>query len=132
MTTLSDDELLSEAREAFARAGDAEAENRREALDDLRFARLGEQWPDAVRRQRERESRPCLTINRLVPHFLRSEAAPAGPDADPIRRLCVGPVAGGEPAGCGGCRRSGSDRLRHRGCDRRGGDGQATGEPARL
>ena len=70
MTTLSDDELLSEAREAFARAGDAEAENRREALDDLRFARLGEQWPDAVRRQRERESRPCLTINRL-PAFIR-------------------------------------------------------------
>ncbi|MFN9927920.1 MAG: portal protein, partial [Phenylobacterium sp.] len=67
---MSDDELLSEAREAFARAGDAEAENRREALDDLRFARLGEQWPDAVRRQRERESRPCLTINRL-PAFIR-------------------------------------------------------------
>jgi len=67
---LSDDDLLSEAREAFARAADAEAENRREAMDDLRFARLGEQWPDAVRRQRERESRPCLTINRLVPHFI--------------------------------------------------------------
>ena len=70
MTTLSDDELLSEAREAFARAADAEAENRREALDDLRFARLGEQWPDTVRRQRERQSRPCLTINRL-PAFVR-------------------------------------------------------------
>ncbi len=67
---LSDDEILSEAREAFALAADAEAENRREALDDLRFARLGEQWPERVRRERELEGRPCLTINRL-PAFIR-------------------------------------------------------------
>ncbi|MDB5497625.1 MAG: hypothetical protein JWP28_1656, partial [Phenylobacterium sp.] len=42
---MSDDEIIREAREAFELAADAEAENRREALDDLRFARLGEQWP---------------------------------------------------------------------------------------
>jgi hypothetical protein len=67
---LSDDEILKEAREAFELAADAEAENRREALDDLRFARLGEQWPERVRRERELEGRPCLTINRL-PAFIR-------------------------------------------------------------
>lgn len=67
---LSDDDILAEARAAFELAADAEAENRREALDDLRFARLGEQWPEAVRREREREGRPCLTINRL-PGFIR-------------------------------------------------------------
>lgn len=67
---MSDDEILAEAREAFALAADAEAENRREALDDLRFARLGEQWPERVRRERELEGRPCLTINRL-PAFIR-------------------------------------------------------------
>lgn len=67
---LSDDEILAEARAAFALAADAEAENRREALDDLRFARLGEQWPERVRRERELEGRPCLTINRL-PAFIR-------------------------------------------------------------
>jgi hypothetical protein len=67
---LSDDEILAGAREAFARAADAEAENRREALDDLRFARLGEQWPERVRRERELDGRPCLTINRL-PAFIR-------------------------------------------------------------
>ncbi|HEX2801044.1 MAG TPA: portal protein, partial [Phenylobacterium sp.] len=49
---------------------DAEAENRREALDDLRFARLGEQWPAAIRRERDLDGRPCLTINRL-PAFIR-------------------------------------------------------------
>ncbi|MEO8113596.1 MAG: portal protein, partial [Phenylobacterium sp.] len=67
---MSDDEIIREAREAFELAADAEAENRREALDDLRFARLGEQWPDKVRRDRELDGRPCLTINRL-PAFIR-------------------------------------------------------------
>jgi len=67
---LSDDEIIRDAREAFDRAADFEAENRREALDDLRFARLGEQWPERIRRERELDGRPCLTINRL-PAFIR-------------------------------------------------------------
>jgi hypothetical protein len=67
---LSDDDILKEAREAFELAADAEAENRRDALDDLRFARLGEQWPEAIRRERDLDGRPCLTINRL-PAFIR-------------------------------------------------------------
>lgn len=67
---LSDRDILEEAKAAFELAADAEAENRREALDDLRFARLGEQWPERVRRERELEGRPCLTINRL-PAFIR-------------------------------------------------------------
>jgi hypothetical protein len=65
-----DDDLLSEAREAFDEAVQAESDNRAEALDDLRFARLSEQWPESVRKQRELEGRPCLTINRL-PSFIR-------------------------------------------------------------
>ncbi|RAK60873.1 hypothetical protein DJ021_14160 [Phenylobacterium hankyongense] len=67
---MSDDDILKEAREAFELAADAEAENRREALDDLRFARLGEQWPEQIRRERDLDGRPCLTINRL-PAFIR-------------------------------------------------------------
>jgi hypothetical protein len=67
---LSDDEIIRDAREAFERAAEAEAENRREALDDLRFARLGEQWPAQIRRERDLDGRPCLTINRL-PAFIR-------------------------------------------------------------
>jgi hypothetical protein len=68
---LSDDDLIREAREAFELAADAEAENRREALDDLRFARLGEQpTRRKIRRERDLEGRPCLTINRL-PAFIR-------------------------------------------------------------
>jgi len=36
-------DLLSEAQGAFALACEVEAENRRAAADDIRFARLGEQ-----------------------------------------------------------------------------------------
>jgi hypothetical protein len=42
--------------------------NRDEKLDDLRFL-SGEQWPDQVKRLRDVENRPCLTINKL-PTFL--------------------------------------------------------------
>jgi len=67
---LSDEKIIRDAREAFELAAEVEAENRREALDDLRFARLGEQWPEQVRRERELDGRPTLTINRL-PAFIR-------------------------------------------------------------
>jgi hypothetical protein len=60
-------DVLKEAREAFDVAVEKEALNRREALDDLRFARLDEQWPEIVRRERERNGRPCLTTNKLRP-----------------------------------------------------------------
>ncbi|WP_332763943.1 portal protein [Phenylobacterium sp.] len=64
------DDILAEAMDAFKLVEEQEAENRREAQDDIRFARLGEQWPDKVRKDRELEGRPCLTINRL-PAFIR-------------------------------------------------------------
>ncbi|MGC6330979.1 portal protein [Rhizorhabdus sp. FW153] len=66
------DDIVKEAVEAFAAAEAHESDNRAAALDDLRFARLGGawQWPDKVRRQREAEGRPCLTINRM-PSFIR-------------------------------------------------------------
>jgi len=88
---LSDDDILEEARTAFRLAADAEAENRRDALDDLRFARLGEQWPEKVRREREMEGRPCLTINRL-PAFIRQVVNDARQNKPAI---AVHPVDGG-------------------------------------
>ena len=39
-------------------------------MEDLKFARLGEQWPDQIRKQRELDGRPILTINKL-PAFIR-------------------------------------------------------------
>ena len=65
-----DSDILMEARRAFKEARDAEDHNRLTYIEDTRFARLGEQWPDAIRQQRERDGRPCLTINRM-PTFIR-------------------------------------------------------------
>lgn len=61
------DEILLEARARFKLANEAERENRKHALDDLKFI-AGEQWPEAARKARG--DRPCLTINRM-PSFVR-------------------------------------------------------------
>jgi hypothetical protein len=64
------DDLLSQGRTAFERCQDAESDNRQAALDDIRFSRLGEQWPRTIEQQRRNEQRPCLTINKM-PAFIR-------------------------------------------------------------
>jgi hypothetical protein len=46
-----------------------ERDNVREALEDLEM-RIGNQWPDEIKREREAENRPCLHIN-LLPQFIR-------------------------------------------------------------
>ncbi|MGH8716881.1 MAG: portal protein, partial [Burkholderiales bacterium] len=61
---------VKDAIEAFSVVQEAEEDNRQAALADLKFARLGEQWPEQIKNQREMERRPCLTINRL-PAFIR-------------------------------------------------------------
>ena len=65
MDGLSD--ILKEAIAAFERAESAESDNRKYAQEDIEFARLSRQWPEKIRRQRELEQRPCLTINKLAP-----------------------------------------------------------------
>lgn len=66
----TDNDILKEALEQWRIAETAESENREAALDDKRFAKLGEQWPERIRKEREDECRPCLTINRM-PQFLK-------------------------------------------------------------
>jgi len=63
----SDDDFLADVKGKFRVAADCEQENRLDALDDIRFALLDDQWPDEIRKQRELDGRPCLTINRLRP-----------------------------------------------------------------
>lgn len=67
---MAEKDLIADARAQFDMAEEAESLNRQLALEDIRFARLAEQWPDKIREQREAESRPCLTINR-IPAFAR-------------------------------------------------------------
>jgi hypothetical protein len=73
---MSDKDTITDAQEAFKAASEAEADNRKAWIDDLRFARLGEQWPAEVKRQREREGRPCLTINDCPRSFAKSRTTP--------------------------------------------------------
>lgn len=61
--------LISTARKRFIAASEAESDIRKNALEDLKFF-AGEQWPEGIKRQREMDGRPCLTINQL-PQFTR-------------------------------------------------------------
>ena len=62
---MSDKDDLKDDLEAFKRTDEAESDQRKEALDMLKFVKLGEQWPTEVEAQRAKEGRPCLVINRL-------------------------------------------------------------------
>ncbi len=83
------DDILKDAREAFDIAVDFESDNRRDGLDDLKFARMGEQWPANIVKQRK--DRPCLTINKL-PAFIRQVVNDARQNKPQIR---VHPVDSG-------------------------------------
>jgi hypothetical protein len=61
------DDLLARAKKAFERCDEAEGDNRQAYKDDTLFVRAREQWPEAIRKQREAENRPCLTIDKLGP-----------------------------------------------------------------
>lgn len=84
-------DILSEARKAYERCEEAEGENRRQGEESIRFSRLGEQWPEALRAQRETEGRPVLTINKL-PAFIRQVVNDARQNKPAIR---VSPVDDG-------------------------------------
>lgn len=63
------DDLLKLARTRMAEAIEADRENRLEEMDDLEKL-VGKHWPEDIRREREAENKPCLTMNRL-PQFVR-------------------------------------------------------------
>ncbi len=62
---LEAEDFISEAREKFKRAAEWEEDNRNNAIDDIRFARLAEQWPTEVAKAREDQKRPCLTLSEF-------------------------------------------------------------------
>lgn len=55
---------LHEIRERFKIADQYWSDDRRAALDDIKF-RAGEQWPAEIVSQREKDKRPCLTVDKL-------------------------------------------------------------------
>lgn len=60
----SEETIVQEARKFFDLVSDAEAQYRKDAIEDLKFF-TGDQWPDDIKTARNSEGRPCLTINRL-------------------------------------------------------------------
>lgn len=59
-----DESLWEEAMELFELYRDADRDNRALQIDDLRFTKLREQWPQEVIDSRTREGRPCLTLDK--------------------------------------------------------------------
>lgn len=85
-------DLVREGREAFEKARDADADNREKSLEDLRFVRLGEQWPSDIAAKRLAEGRPVLTIDKLSA-FIRQVVNDARQNKPAIN---VRPVEGGD------------------------------------
>lgn len=64
---MTEEQLLTDAKEAFERVEDYERLNRDAAEDDIRFALLDEQWDAEDIKQRDKDGRPHLVINKLRP-----------------------------------------------------------------
>jgi hypothetical protein len=60
----SEDPRIQAAIKFLRLVGEADSNNRQEALQDLKFA-AGDQWPVEIQNSRNIEARPCLTINKI-------------------------------------------------------------------
>ena len=65
LTQKDKEKILARARKQFDRALSAESENRKAALDDLKFLSGEAQWPSDVSASRNFDKRPCLTVNAI-------------------------------------------------------------------
>lgn len=68
------EKILAEAKNRFQHAETWESDFRKAYLDDLKFANADAinmfAWPNAVRRNRDMDQRPCLTVNKVHQHNL--------------------------------------------------------------
>ena len=85
----ADKDLHAEGIKIYDYAVERDSHNRERYAEDIRFARLGEQWPEAIRAQREREGRPCLTLNRMAA-FIRQVVNDARQNKPAIKFHAVG------------------------------------------
>lgn len=61
---MPDLDFLATAQKRFTIASEAEAAFRKDSLNALKFS-TGDQWPAAIRAEREAAGRPCLTMDQL-------------------------------------------------------------------
>lgn len=59
--------FLEKAHDRFRLCAESEEFVRSKSLEDWRF-RVGDQWPDDIKDNRQQDGRPCLTMNR-IPQF---------------------------------------------------------------
>jgi len=69
------DPIVDEAKMRFQRCMEWEAASRERFIEDMKFsygdADNGYQWPNAIRRSRDVDSKPCLTMNIIRQHNLQ-------------------------------------------------------------
>lgn len=70
-----DDKIVAEAHRRFKQCESWESKARRRYLEDIKFSNAdsdnGYQWPNEIRRNRDIDERPCLTINKTHQHNLQ-------------------------------------------------------------
>lgn len=87
----TDETDLEEEKEAFTRAMEAADDNRNRFLESIRFSRLGDQWPEKFRQQRELDGKPVITINHQ-PSFIRQVVNDARQNKP---QIVIKPTSGG-------------------------------------
>ena len=74
-TLTGDDKIIAEAKRRFKQCEEWESRARKLFLEDIKFANAdsdnGYQWPNDIRRNRDLDERPCLTINKTRQHNLQ-------------------------------------------------------------
>jgi hypothetical protein len=85
------DTVIKDALDRFEESQSGSDYNREAAYEDIKFARLAVQWPEDIRKQRQAEARPVLTINKL-PAFIRQVVNEARQNKPGIK---VSPADGG-------------------------------------
>lgn len=74
-TLHGDAKIIAEAKKRLEYCSNREGESRKLFLEDLKFANgdanNGYQWPNDIQTNRNREKRPCLTINKTHQHNLQ-------------------------------------------------------------
>jgi hypothetical protein len=74
-TLTGDDRIIAEAQRRFRQCEEWESRARKLFLEDIKFSNgdsdNGYQWPNEIRRNRDVDERPCLTINKTHQHNLQ-------------------------------------------------------------
>lgn len=74
-TLTGDDKIVAQAQRRFRQCEEWESRARKLFLEDIKFSNAdsdnGYQWPNDIRRNRDIDERPCLTINKTHQHNLQ-------------------------------------------------------------